>query len=56
MENPNHPSDKQKAVVTPDSTQALQVVIGTPQPRCLQDPLQLPYPKPLSLHGSWARN
>ncbi|KAL0413173.1 UNVERIFIED_CONTAM: hypothetical protein Sradi_1519000 [Sesamum radiatum] len=30
MENPNPPSDKQKAVVTPSGTQALEVVTGTP--------------------------
>ncbi|KAL0416352.1 UNVERIFIED_CONTAM: hypothetical protein Slati_3467100 [Sesamum latifolium] len=30
MENPNHPSDKQKAVATPSDTQTLQVVTGTP--------------------------
>ncbi|KAL0406129.1 UNVERIFIED_CONTAM: hypothetical protein Slati_3926800 [Sesamum latifolium] len=30
MENPNHPSDKQKAVVTPSGTQALQVIAGMP--------------------------
>ncbi|KAL0319635.1 UNVERIFIED_CONTAM: hypothetical protein Sradi_5225000 [Sesamum radiatum] len=30
MENPNHHSDKQKAVVTPSCTQALQVIPGTP--------------------------
>ncbi|KAL0433676.1 UNVERIFIED_CONTAM: hypothetical protein Slati_2701900 [Sesamum latifolium] len=30
MENPNHPSDKKKAVTTPSGTQALQVIAGTP--------------------------
>ncbi|KAL0437674.1 UNVERIFIED_CONTAM: hypothetical protein Sradi_0475300 [Sesamum radiatum] len=29
MENPNHPSDKQKVVATPSDTQALQVIAGT---------------------------
>ncbi|KAL0434719.1 UNVERIFIED_CONTAM: hypothetical protein Sradi_0179800 [Sesamum radiatum] len=30
MKNPNHPSDKQKAVAAPSGTQALQVVAGVP--------------------------
>ncbi|KAL0433683.1 UNVERIFIED_CONTAM: hypothetical protein Slati_2702600 [Sesamum latifolium] len=30
MKNPNHPLDKQKPVVTPSGTQALQVIAGTP--------------------------
>ncbi|KAL0445747.1 UNVERIFIED_CONTAM: Pro-Pol polyprotein [Sesamum latifolium] len=30
MENPNHPSDKQKAVAPSSGTQALQVIAGTP--------------------------
>ncbi|KAL0282088.1 UNVERIFIED_CONTAM: hypothetical protein Sradi_7272400 [Sesamum radiatum] len=30
MENPNHHSDKQKAVETPSGTHALQVIAGTP--------------------------
>ncbi|KAL0445062.1 UNVERIFIED_CONTAM: hypothetical protein Slati_2228900 [Sesamum latifolium] len=30
MENPNHPSDKQKVVTTPSGTQALQVITGMP--------------------------
>ncbi|KAL0292284.1 UNVERIFIED_CONTAM: hypothetical protein Sradi_6995900 [Sesamum radiatum] len=30
MENPNHPSNKQKVVATPSDTQALQVIAGTP--------------------------
>ncbi|KAL0445282.1 UNVERIFIED_CONTAM: hypothetical protein Slati_2250900 [Sesamum latifolium] len=30
MENPNLPSDKQKAVTTPSGTQVLQVIAGTP--------------------------
>ncbi|KAL0345725.1 UNVERIFIED_CONTAM: hypothetical protein Sradi_4403800 [Sesamum radiatum] len=30
MENPNHPSNNQKAVAAPGSAQALQVVVGAP--------------------------
>ncbi|KAL0402492.1 UNVERIFIED_CONTAM: Pro-Pol polyprotein [Sesamum latifolium] len=48
MENPNHPSDKQKVVVTPSGTQALQVVTGMPPTPVLagSTPVTLPQAPP----------